>query len=205
MAGFFSNLFNFLRDPNDGRKVDRRLDQIKAERQRLKQDEYDRRLAEVNNQDAREAREAREEKRREGDPVYRFIVLGDVQAGFSSSNVAQYWYEQANRTLYIQYKDGSTYAYYSVSEPEAISLFQSASKGTWVWDNLRIRGTKVGARKEYALSVSSTKGRRWEETSETAAEHSEEVAWQSGASSPYQKLGKFSRAKPLTNKGRRKR
>jgi hypothetical protein len=43
----------------------------------------------------------------------------------------------------------STYLYDNVTEDEAISFTKAGSKGGWVWDNLRVRGSKTLHKKPY--------------------------------------------------------
>lgn len=46
---------------------------------------------------------------------------------------------------------GALYYYYDVSPKMFLAFSRAASKGKWVWDHLRIRGTVSGHKKEYAL------------------------------------------------------
>ncbi len=150
---------------------------------------------------AREQAE-REEKMRQADPVYRFVHDGEVKTWPQSSNVHSCWYEIRQQQLFVQFHDGSLYRYESVTVGEAQAFVLSTSAGTFVWDNLRIRGTKLGARKEYHLVFSGGKERLWEQTPEAARTHAEKVAAESGAN-VHEKLGKFSLKTPMKNKGRR--
>ena len=59
----------------------------------------------------------------------------------SSNHVRARWDEEA-RTLEIQYDDGSTWAYDPVSRDEATDYLLAPSKGTWMWDHVRVRGSK---------------------------------------------------------------
>lgn len=75
--------------------------------------------------------------------------------GFYSSNVRRYRYNPSSATLDVQYKGkkgapDTAYRYWNVSVPEAIAMHAAASKGTWVWDSLRIRGSRTLHRKPYA-------------------------------------------------------
>lgn len=67
----------------------------------------------------------------------------------NSTNVRGATYFQESNQMLVEFKGGSAYVYSNVSEQEAINFAQAASKGAWVWDNLRIRGTKYGHRKPY--------------------------------------------------------
>lgn len=68
-----------------------------------------------------------------------------------SSNVSIISYDNENNILYIQFKNGNTYAYYDINTEEAKEFYLAPSKGTQVWDTLRVRGTIFGYKKEYAL------------------------------------------------------
>lgn len=111
---------------------------------------------------------------REPDEFGRF--MNGEWVGFSSSNVEAGVYYPDSMRLELQFRDGTYYAYYSVSAEEASSLYRAPSKGIWVWDVLRIRGTKLGFRKPYAwLSAPSAKQRAWDESPERAAAHGREA------------------------------
>lgn len=43
----------------------------------------------------------------------------------------------------------SAYLYSNVTIDEAISLAQAQSKGIWIWDNFRVRGSKTAHKKPY--------------------------------------------------------
>lgn len=79
----------------------------------------------------------------------------------------------------LEFKDGSYYGYFNVGREEAESMYHATSHGGWVWDNLRIRGTKLGYRKEYQwLSAPSAIQRKWDATPESAAAHGNEAKQQ---------------------------
>lgn len=184
--------------------TNRRLGGVISERERL--------------EEAAKAR-AEEAKQRqlESNPLYRYLYKGEVITGFRSSNVRAFWYDIEQKLLYIQFKDQSTYEYGArmrgVSPEFAMSLYRAKSKGSWVWDNLRVRGTKLGARVDYVLVVGPTGpkrwnpvgGRLWEQTPERAKAHSEEVTSQSGHDSPDEGIFAFARKHPLQNVGRGRR
>ncbi len=148
-------------------------------------------------------REAKSDESRRSDPLYRFVHLGEKVATPQSSNVAAIQYDKDASQLHVWYDDGSLYAYYNVDPGEAASFYQAGSKGSWTWDNLRIRGTKLGARKEYTMIQAGSRGRKWEATHRAAKTHSEKVAKDSGQKGAYEKLGKFARTAPKRNTGRR--
>lgn len=93
------------------------------------------------------------------------IVTGtEVKA--ESSNVYSYWYNYDAKTLFIRYWEvkregsnsgspqaGPTYSYSNVTPEEFLTLYKAGSKGTWVWDNLRIRGTVSGTKGGHAYDL----------------------------------------------------
>lgn len=82
------------------------------------------------------------------DQIARFLYERAIFPVFST-NVEAAQYDHEKNILIITFKEGSQYAYSNVSLQEAVGFAQSASKGGWVWNNLRIRGTKHGHRKPY--------------------------------------------------------
>jgi hypothetical protein len=141
-------------------------------------------------------REAEQEKRRKSDEKAsrqfkkieaeveantdegRFLA-GEWETNFSSSNVAAFqWFspekypEEANK-LTIEFHDGSIYQYANVTRTEALSFYYAPSKGTWVWDNLRVRGTVFGWKKPYVLLSGFGIGeeRVWHQTEESRRRH----------------------------------
>ncbi len=85
-----------------------------------------------------------------------FLLKGKWYGDFSSSNVELMNYDYEKEILYVQFKPknnsgAGVYAYNPVSMAEALSFIKAPSKGGWIWDNLRIRGTALGHRKNYAL------------------------------------------------------
>jgi hypothetical protein len=87
------------------------------------------------------------------DPTF----TGEMQPGPEDSNVYSYGYNSDTANLYVRFRNektegpGSLYRYSGVTIPEFRSLMSAASKGGWVWDHLRIRGTVTGHKKDYAL------------------------------------------------------
>lgn len=94
-----------------------------------------------------------------------------------SSNVASIQFHADDDRLIIEYKDGSIYAYHPVPMPMAIDLYRASSKGKWVWDNLRVRGTVFGYQIPYEhLSGPSQRTigrelRKWMRSEETRRKH----------------------------------
>lgn len=81
-----------------------------------------------------------------------------------SSNVYSFRYNIETGNLYVRFKapadkggarpnaPGPLYEYSGVTATEFKSLIAAPSKGTWVWDSLRIRGTVAGYQKPYRLA-----------------------------------------------------
>lgn len=80
----------------------------------------------------------------------------------TSSNVHSIGYDYDSQTLYVRYLaytpgsrgrggPGSLYGYSAVSLHQFDALYGSPSKGVWLWDNIRIRGTWSGHRHDYRL------------------------------------------------------
>lgn len=112
----------------------------------------DRRLAEL----AMEAEQRNEERRRylaeqEAmlDPLARF--LHGEMVSVISSNVSQIQYDFDLKLLYVIYLNGGWYQYALVTPEEAAAFFNAGSKGKWVWDVLRQRGTQFGWKKPYTF------------------------------------------------------
>lgn len=76
-------------------------------------------------------------------------------SGFSSSNVRAIRYELGEQRLHVEYgKAGeppSHYYYEGVAQPTAIALYEAPSKGTFIWDRVRVRGTVTGHQYDYAF------------------------------------------------------
>ncbi len=96
------------------------------------------------------------------------IVTGDMLPAPHSSNVHSFGYDFEGAYLYVRFLGyirgqrgvdghaarggpGSLYRYAQVPPDEFLTLMAASSKGEWVWDNLRIRGTWSGHRKDYEL------------------------------------------------------
>lgn len=113
------------------------------------------------------------------DPATRWAESGEWFDGFSSSNVQAIQYHSDDQRLLIQYLDGSMYAYHPVSMGLAMSLYGASSKGTWVWDNLRVRGTVFGYQIPYELLSGPSQrtlgkeARHWMRTQESRRKHGE--------------------------------
>lgn len=98
-----------------------------------------------------------------GESVYLEAFLdGHALGRFASSNVWQIVYDRINHHLHIQYMGGKGkrrsgpgkwYVYSQISELEARTIYNTASKGVWTWDHLRIRGTEKKHQKPYAKNA----------------------------------------------------
>lgn len=73
----------------------------------------------------------------------------------SSSNVDEIRYSPDDSTLQIKFKNGNIYQYDDVSVREAENFANSASKGGWVWDELRLRGTVFGFNRRHPYTFLS--------------------------------------------------
>lgn len=99
----------------------------------------------------------------------RFLAMGE-RVYVDSSNVEWIQYlaafEGTPEHLYVGYKDGSAYMYGEITPEMAIAFLNAPSKGRWVWDNLRLRGTVYGWQKPYAFLNAAGGERKWHEAGE---------------------------------------
>jgi hypothetical protein len=95
--------------------------------------------------DREDGRAEEREELQEG-PWEGFLRRGE-RMSVSSSNVRAASYDARSQTLTVEYLDGRAYRYGDVSEDEALSFATTPSKGTYVWDYLRVRGSKTAHRK----------------------------------------------------------
>jgi hypothetical protein len=96
-------------------------------------------------------------------PADHPIVTGRMVTDFSSSNVYGFSYDVENWYLYVRYKAsgdkgsktlsgaGSLYRYSQVSPKIFLAMLKAPSKGTFIWDNIRERGTVSGHKYPYEL------------------------------------------------------
>jgi len=97
-------------------------------------------------------------------PVDHPAVTGDFVPAAGSKNVHSYAYDADSAYLYIRFLadtgrgsgektsgPGSLYRYRDITPQMFADLHTTSSKGNWIWDHLRIRGTVAGYRKPYAL------------------------------------------------------
>lgn len=90
----------------------------------------------------------------------RFLRGEQIMCASSNVAAAQWlWHEDGRlvEMLFLTFHDGSVYSYDPISLQEARSFYNASSKGGWVWDELRIRGTSFGAKKNYRLVTSSSR------------------------------------------------
>lgn len=66
----------------------------------------------------------------------------------STNVVAAQYYADENK-MQVEFKGGSAYLYSNVSLEEAWDFLEAGSKGSWIWDKLRVRGSKTAHRKPY--------------------------------------------------------
>lgn len=71
------------------------------------------------------------------------FVYGNQLLFVQSSNVAAAQYHLDERQLMVEYLNGDAWMYQPVTEEMAIEFARAPSKGNWVWDNLKVRGTKT--------------------------------------------------------------
>src|SRR5678815_1557463 len=175
---------------------------------------------------SRPERDQRLAKRQEkfNDPEVRFIVQGEWLETPQSSYMAACFYNLIEQTLHVIHHDHSMYGYRSVTPEMARSLYRAGSKGTWMWDNIRIRGTVYGHRVPYWLemqpSAEFTPGRgegpygarKWATNVRTAMERDvkiqelgqfQQVQRQIGNETFSTLMSKFARKVPIENTGRR--
>jgi hypothetical protein len=89
------------------------------------------------------------------------IATGEMVRAAGSSNVWAFGYLFNEGALYVRFANkssdghptgpGPLYRYQGVTPDQFLSMLNAGSKGSWVWDNLRIRGTISGHQKDYDL------------------------------------------------------
>lgn len=83
-----------------------------------------------------------------GNEVEDFVLRGKVFP-VNSSNVTYFRYDIKQSVLFVGFKGGSEYAYFHVTPQEAVQAAKYQSKGSFVWDVLRKRGSARYHRKPY--------------------------------------------------------
>lgn len=81
-----------------------------------------------------------------GEKVAGFIYDGEILF-VHSSNVAALQYHKDESKLMVEFLDGSAYLYWPISESKAIQFVKEMSKGSAVWNHLRVRGHQGKAKK----------------------------------------------------------
>lgn len=71
---------------------------------------------------------------------------GNLYVRYSYYGPGQFWENRPGSST-----PGPVYKYENVTVEQAKSLFTAPYKGTWIWDNIRIRGTWSGHRNPYEL------------------------------------------------------
>lgn len=90
-------------------------------------------------------------------------VTGDFIETPQSSNVHSFGFDHDSHTLFVRFKaraegdgkrphkPGAIYSYRNVPLSIFLRMLTAPSKGVFIWDNIRIRGTLSGHRYDYAL------------------------------------------------------
>ena len=86
------------------------------------------------------------------------FLAGEPYSAFSSSNVRSATYNARENSMDIGFKNGGVYRYQDITPPEAKSFYSAGSKGKWVWDHLRVRGTVFGYQKPYTYIGGQSQG-----------------------------------------------
>ena len=66
----------------------------------------------------------------------------------TSSNVNMFQYFPETQQMMVEFKDGK-YMYDNVTMQEAVKAATSQSKGSFIWDYFRVRGSKTAHKKPY--------------------------------------------------------
>lgn len=82
-------------------------------------------------------------------PDMESFMYGEPYSRFASSNVAVIQFDVTANQLYVQFLNGRWYRYSQVSKQEAQAMWATASKGVWVWDHLRGRGSATSSKKPF--------------------------------------------------------
>jgi len=77
------------------------------------------------------------------------FLFNEVPLVVNSTNVSNVTYFPKEGKLLVQFLNGGKYLYSQISEAEALSFVQAQSKGIWVWNNLRVRGSRTAHRKPW--------------------------------------------------------
>ncbi len=70
----------------------------------------------------------------------RFVYEGEELRANLSSNVSSMKYSVEDQEITVEYQNGAVWAYGNFSEQEALWVYEAGSKGTVLWDLVRVRG-----------------------------------------------------------------
>src|SRR5690606_22503386 len=95
-------------------------------------------------------------------PVDHPIVTGEMIDTPHSSNVHSFGYDVEHQYLYVRFNApahegvrthsaGPIYRYHNVPARIFLAMMSAPSKGTFIWDSIRERGTVSGHKYDYAL------------------------------------------------------
>jgi len=80
------------------------------------------------------------------DEIKDFVYNGEILI-VHSSNVSSAVYSLADKKLIIEYHSGDVWSYGNINEQEAIGFAQAQSKGGFIWQHIRVRGSKTQHKK----------------------------------------------------------
>ena len=83
-----------------------------------------------------------------GNDIEGFLYEGKPLFVYSS-NVASATYYPTDSKMAVGFLGGGMYLYSNVTMEEAYQFTQAQSKGRWVWDYLRVRGSRTAHRKPF--------------------------------------------------------
>ena len=66
-----------------------------------------------------------------------------------SSNVAAMQWHEATSQLMVEFLNGSAYLYDNCDEQVAVAALNAMSKGQFIWDEMRVRGSKTAHKRPY--------------------------------------------------------
>lgn len=95
-----------------------------------------------------------------------------------SSNVARIGYDPFKNggTLKIIFKDENEYHVWPMSPSEMEDFYDAGSRGSWYWDHVRVRGTKLGHQKSYVhVAGHGEVQRKWIQTPDRVVSHLRQV------------------------------
>lgn len=153
-----------LQGEQDAQKVDKEIEARKAELEKLKMnqapqaninalaakiDQLEKRAFKLRNPQEFKKHGGVEKWRTLGSDVVEAFIYEQEPLFVHSSNVGMVQFFEPDNKLLVEFLGGGTYIYSNISVQEAIQFAQAQSKGGWIWDNLRIRGSKKGHKKPF--------------------------------------------------------